>query len=74
MAADALGPVARQDTDDEAADNGDEDLQEPQVVAGRRDERNVPALEEEEVGEEADQSEECEGDERAQNRDRHGDQ
>ena len=74
MAADALGPVARQDTDDEAADNGDEDLQEPQVVAGRRDERNVPALEEEEVGEEADQSEECEGDERARNRDRHGDQ
>src|SRR5439155_2158403 len=46
--------------DDEAAGNGDEDLQEAEVVAGRRDERKVPALEEEEVGEEADQSEECE--------------
>jgi len=55
MAADALGAVARHQADDEGAGDRHDDLEWAEVVAGRRDQRRIPALVKEQVCHQADQ-------------------
>src|SRR6185436_7193669 len=61
VAADTLGPVAGHEADDEGARHGDEDLEPPEVVARGRHHLRRPALEEEQVREQADQLQEGQG-------------
>ncbi len=55
VAADALRSVPRHEADDERADHRHDDDEQAEVVAGRRDERRVEPLKEEEVREEPDE-------------------
>jgi len=57
VAADALRAVARHDADRERARDRHEDDERPEMVTGRRDERRVEALKEEEIREQPDQLE-----------------
>src|SRR5262249_15363908 len=65
MAANALGTVARHETDDESAHNWNQNREIAQVVAGRRDHGGAPAAEIKEIGEKADQPEQNERNKRA---------
>ena len=55
VAADAFRAIARHQADDQRPRDGNQHLPKPQVVARGRDQRGAPALEEEQVGEQADQ-------------------
>jgi hypothetical protein len=63
---DALRPLARHEADDQGSGDGHGDLLEAELIAGWGHHAGVPAPEEEEIGEEADQLEQRERDERAE--------
>src|SRR5581483_10102278 len=59
MPADALAAVAGHKADNQGADHRYENFENTQVIIGRRNQRRPDPLQEEEVGEEPDEAEQC---------------
>src|SRR6185437_13694849 len=62
MPANALGPIARHQADDERDNDRNEDDKDAKMISGRRDEIGTPALEKEEVGKKPNEPQQREGD------------
>jgi hypothetical protein len=68
--ADAFRAVARHQPDDQRSGDRDQHFEQPEAVAGRRNQRGAEPAEEEQVREQTDQPQQAHGDEGTQHTDR----